>query len=199
MRRVFNTLLFGLFFGLVMAPLADADLWRCVRPDGSELYTDRLRDSASCQKYEPTANLGYVSGRASSSYSPPPVVQRLPPPKEVSSLEDRVRRSPRDAYYPATDDSDYFDHSYYPPSDDSDYFDHAGYDDERSPGFYDDDLGYYPGGGILFSNRRFLRPKSRMHAARPPVSASPTAPPAGRGFPDEKAGSAPVSPPFHRH
>ncbi len=49
----------ALILTLLLSPLpAQADLWLCRQPDGSDVFTDRLTDASTCRKYEAGADVG---------------------------------------------------------------------------------------------------------------------------------------------
>lgn len=61
---------------LMLAAPTQAELWRCTQPGGPDLFTDKLRDPGTCDKYSPSADLSYVSGL-------PPLLPRMVPREEA--------------------------------------------------------------------------------------------------------------------
>jgi hypothetical protein len=166
MRRGPITLLLNFGLLLFIPNLVSADVWRCPRPDGTDLYTDRLKDPATCEKYELKTELGYAS--APQQRDPIPALRV---PEERIQLEEAPypddRRGPPDTRFYRSDEESY-------------------YDDTQA---YDDYEEYYPYTGYgrslyWFSNKpRLLKPKPRK--VTPVPSADPAiVPPTVRPFPD---------------
>lgn len=75
MYRVISSLFLGLILTLLGPGISEAELWLCIQPDGSRLYTDQPVSKGACAKYEPVSEL---------VYTPPIVLENLPPPAPMT-------------------------------------------------------------------------------------------------------------------
>lgn len=60
---------------------ADAELYRCDTPDGTEIYTNKKEDLTNCKEYTPHSKLGVLPA--------PPVVPQIEPPALDDSAYER--------------------------------------------------------------------------------------------------------------
>jgi hypothetical protein len=86
MNRFGATILLSLLLGLLGPTLAQADVWRCTQPDGTYLFTNSLRDVATCQQYESAAAINVAPSPSTTGGSPvipmeSPSAQPEPPPQ----------------------------------------------------------------------------------------------------------------------
>ena len=49
-----------ILLGLLSPALGQAEVWRCPQPNGTDLFTNSVRDAATCQKYISSTELGYI-------------------------------------------------------------------------------------------------------------------------------------------
>src|SRR6266496_287879 len=106
MRFLTWHILLGLL-GLLILSHVHAELWRCSYPDGSDLYTDRVKDPNTCEKYQPVADLGYVKAKSElprTAYPQPAPEVRVPPASSKG-----FHRHPLELPFPPPDDSDFFE------------------------------------------------------------------------------------------
>jgi len=164
--RLQTIIFFSLLGGLLIPSLSQADVWRCPRPDGTDLYTDRLKDPATCEKYELKTELGYASGPQRRDPIP-----ALRVPEESGQVEEfpypEDRRHPTDQRFYRSEEEGYYDDTQ-TYDDYEDYYPYSGY----APGLY------------WFSNKpRLLKPKPRKIVPGP-AAAPAIVPPTVRPFPD---------------
>jgi len=59
-----------IILALLLSPLtAHAELWRCPQADGSDVFTDKLTDPSTCQKYKETADVNVVPSSSTTTLS----------------------------------------------------------------------------------------------------------------------------------
>src|SRR5256885_5543033 len=59
-----------IILALLLSPLpAHAELWRCPQADGSDVFTDKLTDSSTCQPYETAADVNVVPSSSTTTLS----------------------------------------------------------------------------------------------------------------------------------
>jgi hypothetical protein len=65
-----------IFLGLLSPALGQAEVWRCPQSNGTDLFTNSVRDAATCQKYISSTELGYIL--SSRKATPPAPAVALP-------------------------------------------------------------------------------------------------------------------------
>ena len=89
----------AIMLAFLLSPLtAHADVWRCHQAGGPDLFTDRLKDPATCEKYLPQAELGYMA--RSSDSKAPMVTASQPIPMEEPPAPPETRREDAEPYTP---------------------------------------------------------------------------------------------------
>lgn len=161
-----QTIIFlSLLGGLLLPSLSQADVWRCPRPDGTDLYTDRLKDPATCEKYELKTELGYASGPPRRDPVPTIRVPEESGQVEAPPYPEDRRHPPGKPFYPSEEGGYYDDIQAY--DDYEEYYPYTGY----APGLY------------WFSNKPGLL-KPKPHKVVPVPSTPMIVPPTVRPFPD---------------
>ena len=104
----------AIFLALLLSPLpVHAVVWRCHQAGGPDLFTDTLKDPASCEQYVPKTELTYASGASSSI--PPTVEPSQPIPMEKPSAPPETRRKDTEPYTPVDEQEPYdYLYPYYP-------------------------------------------------------------------------------------
>src|SRR6266849_1970691 len=62
MHRIRPIILLSFILVLLSPALGQAEIWRCLQPNGTDLFTNSVKDSATCQKYTSGSELGYTYG-----------------------------------------------------------------------------------------------------------------------------------------
>lgn len=68
-------------FHVIPARAETPEMWRCTRPDGSEIYTNKSGAGEDCKEYVPAARLGVL---------PPGATPTVPPMEGGAPLEQRL-------------------------------------------------------------------------------------------------------------
>ncbi len=105
MGRVGAAILLSLILGLLAPDLLQAEVWRCPGPGGTDLFTNTLKDPATCRPYVPATELN-------SAPSPPDAPLLPEAPTEQPSQSEPQRQYPEPYLQPGT--SYYPGPSYYP-------------------------------------------------------------------------------------
>jgi len=105
MYRIRTAIFLGSILGVLSPALGQAEVWRCPQPDGTDLFTNSLKDPATCQKYTSGTELGYVYGSREATPPTPP----MPPPVNVPSYQTEPQpQAPEPSPPPG------YDQAYYP-------------------------------------------------------------------------------------
>src|SRR5712692_1070741 len=94
MYRIWTAMILSLIVGLLSPALGQAEVWRCDQPDGTVLFTNRLKDVATCKKYVSGTELGYVSSSMEATPQAPVVV----PPVNVTPYQTEPQPQAPDPY-----------------------------------------------------------------------------------------------------
>src|SRR5438132_1878418 len=90
MSRIRTAMLLGFILGLLSPTHGHAEVWRCHQTGGPDLFTDRLQDPRTCQKYELGADINFVP--SSSTTTLPGVVPSQPLPAAEPPPPTKTRR-----------------------------------------------------------------------------------------------------------
>lgn len=115
MYRIEAAIFLSLFPALLSVNLAQADIWRCHQTGGLDLFTDNLKNTATCETYLPQSELGYMS--RSSDATPTTVTASQPIPIEELPSPPETRREGTVPYNPIADGEEPFDYLYPYPGD----------------------------------------------------------------------------------
>ena len=105
MYRFGTAILLILLLGLLSPALAQAEVWRCTQPDGTDLFTDRQQDLATCQKFETAASFNVVPS------SPTTVGSSVIPMEQPPAQTEPPRQAPQPGYDQGY--NPYYDYPYY--------------------------------------------------------------------------------------
>jgi hypothetical protein len=105
MYRIRTAILLGLILGLLLPALGQAEVWRCPQPDGTDLFTNSLKDPATCKKYTSGTELGYVYGAMEAT---PPAPAMAPPVNVQPDQTEPQRQAPEPSPPPG------YEQEYYP-------------------------------------------------------------------------------------
>jgi hypothetical protein len=117
MHRIRTVILLGLILWVLSPALGQAEIWRCPQPNGTDLFTNSVEDSATCEKYISGSELGYAHGSReadppASGAAPvnvPPYQPQVPEPYPQAGYA----QEPYPYYYPYPCYSPSYDNPYY--------------------------------------------------------------------------------------